>query len=352
MAILVTGGAGFIGSNFILDWTAANNEPVINLDKLTYAGNLRNLDGLGLSNHYAFVHGGIEDTVIVGEILRRNGVRAVVNFAAESHVDRSIHGPSAFIETNVVGTMHLLEAVRAYWSTLSKAGREMFRFLHVSTDEVYGSLDPGAAPFTEQHPFRPNSPYAASKAASDHLVRSYHETYGLPVLTTNCSNNYGPFHFPEKLIPLIIHNALSGKPLPVYGDGQQVRDWIHVKDHCAALRRVLEAGRPGETYNIGGRSEMANLDVVRTVCGLLDMARPRDDDRSYDSQIVHVADRPGHDRRYAIDASKIERELGWAAAMSFAAGIAKTVDWYLANPDWVANVTSGAYRVWIEKQYA
>ncbi|MDB5561697.1 MAG: dTDP-glucose 4,6-dehydratase [Hyphomicrobiales bacterium] len=352
MTILVTGGAGFIGSNFILDWLDSSSEPVVNLDKLTYAGNLANLAGCAGSNRYAFVRGGIEDDARVGEILRRNGVRAVVNFAAESHVDRSIHGPSAFIETNVVGTMHLLEAVRGYWSKLPNAGREAFRLLHVSTDEVYGSLQPGAAPFTEEHPFRPNSPYAASKAASDHLVRAYHETYGLPVLTTNCSNNYGPYHFPEKLIPLIIHNALSGKALPVYGDGQQVRDWIYVKDHCAALRCVLEAGRPGETYNVGGRSEMANIDVVLTVCSLLDSRRARTDGRSYDSQLAHVADRPGHDRRYAIDASKIERELGWGPAVSFAAGIAKTVDWYLDNPDWVANVTSGAYRSWIEKQYA
>jgi dTDP-glucose 4,6-dehydratase len=352
MTILVTGGAGFIGSNFILDWAESSSEPVVNLDKLTYAGNLENLAGLASSIRYSFVHGGIEDQLIVGEILRRHDVRAVVNFAAESHVDRSIHGPAAFIKTNVVGTLNLLEAVRGYWSTLSRIDRAAFRFLHISTDEVYGSLEPGAPPFTEQHAFRPNSPYAASKASSDHLVRSYGETYGLPVLTTNCSNNYGPYHFPEKLVPLVIHNALAGKPLPIYGDGRQVRDWLYVKDHCAAIRLVLEAGRTGETYNIGGRSEITNIDVVRTVCGLLDAARPRLDGESYESQIAFVTDRPGHDRRYAIDAGKLERELGWAPVESFASGITKTVAWYLEHPEWVANVTSGAYRSWIEKQYA
>jgi dTDP-glucose 4,6-dehydratase len=352
MTILVTGGCGFIGSNFVLDWVAAGDEPVVNLDKLTYAGNPANLASLAGSNRYRLVEAGIEDQETVAGLLAEHGVRAVVNFAAESHVDRSISGPEAFIQTNVVGTLRLLEAAKAYWLGLAGAAREGFRFLHVSTDEVYGTLGPEDAAFTEEHPFKPNSPYAASKAASDHLVRSYGETYGLPVLTTNCSNNYGPLHFPEKLIPLIIHNALAGKPLPVYGDGRQVRDWLYVSDHCAAIRRVLDAGRTGETYNIGGNNEKQNIEVVRTICGILDAERPRTDGRAYAEQIAFVTDRPGHDRRYAIDARKISRELRWAPQETFESGILKTVRWYLANPDWVAAVTSGAYRDWIARQYA
>ncbi len=351
MTILVTGGAGFIGANFIRDWRAANSEPVVNLDKLTYAGNPENLADLAAANGYSFVHAGIEDATAVAEVLRSSDIRAVLNFAAETHVDRSISGPAAFIETNVVGTGRLLEAVRTYWESLSGAARDGFRLLHVSTDEVYGSLGPDDAPFTEGHRYEPNSPYAASKAASDHLVRAYGETYGLPVLTTNCSNNYGPYHLPEKLIPLVIHNALAGKELPVYGDGRQVRDWLYVTDHCAALRLVLERGRPGETYNVGGNSEMQNIDVVRTICGILDAERPRDDGQSYAGQIRFVRDRPGHDRRYAIDASKLRRELGWQPSETFASGVAKTVRWYLDNPGWVANATSGAYRDWVAKQY-
>jgi len=352
MTILVTGGCGFIGSTFVLDWIAAHDESVINLDKLTYAGNPANLASLAGSNRYRFVEAGIEDTATVAGLLREHAVRAVVNFAAESHVDRSISGPEAFIQTNVVGTLRLLEAAKTHWAGLAGAARDGFRFLHVSTDEVYGTLGPQDAAFTEAHPFRPNSPYAASKAASDHLVRSYGETYGLPVLTTNCSNNYGPRHFPEKLIPLVIHNALAGKALPVYGDGRQVRDWLYVSDHCAAIRRVLEAGRTGETYNIGGNSEMENIEVVRTICALLDKERPRADGQAYAEQIAFVADRPGHDRRYAIDANKISRELGWAPTETFQSGILKTVRWYLENPQWVAAVTSGAYRDWVARHYA
>ncbi len=349
--ILVTGGAGFIGSNFVIDWLAAGDEPVINLDKLTYAGNLENLQGLAGDPRHRFVRADIADYDLILELLQQNRVRAVVNFAAESHVDRSIHGPEDFIQTNIVGTFRLLEAVRAYWNGLPADDKAAFRFLHVSTDEVYGSLEKEAPAFTEQHRYEPNSPYSASKAASDHLVRAYHHTYGLPVLTTNCSNNYGPYHFPEKLIPLIIHNALGGKPLPIYGDGQQIRDWLYVKDHCSAIRRVLEAGRLGETYNVGGWNEKPNLEVVHTLCAMLDELSPRADCASYASQITFVTDRPGHDRRYAIDASKLERELGWKPAETFETGIRKTVRWYLDNPQWGHNVTSGAYREWVDRQY-
>jgi len=352
MTILVTGGAGFIGSNFVLDWIDATNEPVVNLDKLTYAGNLANLASLGASNRHVFVHAGIEDGDRVRGLLAEHDVRAVVNFAAESHVDRSISGPEIFIQTNVLGTHRLLEAVRQHWGALSGEKQKDFRFLHVSTDEVYGSLGPDDAPFTETHPYQPNSPYAASKAASDHLVRAYGETYGLPVLTTNCSNNYGPYHFPEKLIPLIIHNALAGKDLPVYGDGRQVRDWLYVKDHCSAIRRVLDAGRCGHTYNVGGHNEKQNIDVVRTICAILDELRPRPDGRSYSGQITFVRDRPGHDRRYAIDASKLSKELGWMPVETFDSGIRKTVRWYLDNEAWVDAVASGAYRDWVAQQYA
>jgi dTDP-glucose 4,6-dehydratase len=351
MTILVTGGAGFIGANFVLDWLAHSDETVINLDKLTYAGNLRNLDSLANDARHQFVHGDIGDSALVARLLAEHRPRAVLNFAAESHVDRSIEGPGAFIQTNVVGTFKLLEAVRGYWSALEGEARSAFRFLHVSTDEVYGSLDSDAPGFTETHAFEPNSPYSASKAASDHLVRAWHHTYGLPVLTTNCSNNYGPYHFPEKLIPLVIHNALAGKALPIYGDGQQIRDWLYVLDHCRAIRRVLEAGKPGETYNVGGCNEKANIDVVRTLCTLLDELRPRADGQSYAAQMSFVADRPGHDRRYAIDAGKLARELDWRPLETFETGIRKTVEWYLANAAWVENVTSGAYREWTERQY-
>jgi dTDP-glucose 4,6-dehydratase len=350
--ILVTGGAGFIGSNFVLDWLLQNDESVINLDKLTYAGNLENLAALNNDPRHLFVRGDIGDAQLVGKLLAAHRPRAVVNFAAESHVDRSIHGPEDFIETNIVGTFHLLEAVRAYWSGLADAEKSGFRFLHVSTDEVYGSLTKNDPAFRETNRYEPNSPYSASKAASDHLVRAYHHTYGLPVLTTNCSNNYGPYHFPEKLIPLMIVNALAGKPLPVYGDGQQIRDWLYVKDHCSAIRRVLEKGRLAEVYNIGGWNEKANLDIVYTVCALLDELRPRPDGKSYREQIAFVTDRPGHDRRYAIDARKIERELGWKPVETFATGIRKTVQWYLDNQDWVTHVQSGDYRHWVEKNYA
>ncbi|MBO9677064.1 MAG: dTDP-glucose 4,6-dehydratase [Acidovorax sp.] len=350
--ILVTGGAGFIGANFVLDWLACGDEPVVNLDKLTYAGNLHNLKGLQGDARHVFVQGDIGDGALVHRLLAEHQPRAIVNFAAESHVDRSIHGPADFIQTNVVGTFHLLEAARQYWQDLSAERKAAFRFLHVSTDEVYGTLTADAPAFTEAHCYEPNSPYSASKAASDHLVRAWHHTYGLPVLTTNCSNNYGPFHFPEKLIPLMIVNALAGKALPVYGDGMQVRDWLYVKDHCSAIRRVLEAGRLGETYNVGGWNEKANLDIVHTVCALLDELRPRADGQSYQTQITHVKDRPGHDRRYAIDARKIERELGWKPAETFDTGIRKTVQWYLENSEWVAGVQSGAYREWVQTQYA
>jgi dTDP-glucose 4,6-dehydratase len=351
MTILVTGGAGFIGSNFCMDWLAANEEPVINLDKLTYAGNLQNLASIAADPRHHFVHGDFADAGLVQQLLTSHKPRAVVNFAAESHVDRSIHGPAAFIETNIVGTFGLLEQVRAYWGALDASQQIAFRFLHVSTDEVYGSLARDDAAFTETHRYAPNSPYSASKAASDHLVRAYHHTYGLPVLTTNCSNNYGPFHFPEKLIPLMIVNAQAGKALPVYGDGQQVRDWLYVKDHCSAIRRVLEAGRSGEVYNIGGWNEKANLGIVHTVCDLLDELKSRADGKRYREQITFVTDRPGHDRRYAIDARKIEQELGWRPAETFESGIRKTVQWYLDHSDWVANVQSGSYREWVSKQY-
>ncbi len=352
MTILVTGGAGFIGSNFVIDWLAQHDEPVVNLDKLTYAGNLQNLASLEGNPRHRFVRGDIGDGALVGRLLAEHQVRAVLNFAAESHVDRSIEGPGAFIQTNIVGTFNLLEAVRAYWGGLEPEVRSAFRFLHVSTDEVYGSLSSEAPAFNEQNRYEPNSPYSASKAASDHLVRAYHHTYGLPVVTTNCSNNYGPYHFPEKLIPLVIHNALAGKPLPIYGDGQQIRDWLYVTDHCSAIRRVLAEGRLGETYNVGGCNEKANIDVVRTLCSILDELRPRGDGESYASQMTFVKDRPGHDRRYAIDAGKLERELGWRPAETFETGIRKTVQWYMANGEWVRDVTSGAYREWIDRQYA
>ena len=350
--ILVTGSAGFIGSNFVLDWFAQGGESVINLDKLTYAGNLENLATLKDDPRHIFVQGDIGDAALVGKLLAQHRPRAVVNFAAESHVDRSIHGPEDFIQTNIVGTFHLLEAVRAYWSGLADAEKSAFRFLHVSTDEVYGSLAKDEPAFGETRRYEPNSPYSASKAASDHLVRAYHHTYGLPVLTTNCSNNYGPYHFPEKLIPLMIVNALAGKPLPVYGDGQQIRDWLYVKDHCSAIRCVLKKGKLGEVYNVGGWNEKANLDIVHTVCALLDELQPRPNGKSYREQITFVTDRPGHDRRYAIDARKIERELGWKPVETFETGIRKTVRWYLNNQEWVHNVQSGDYRKWVEKNYA
>ncbi|MGJ7493679.1 dTDP-glucose 4,6-dehydratase [Variovorax sp. RT4R15] len=349
--ILVTGGAGFIGANFVLDWLAQSGEAVVNLDKLTYAGNLETLASLKANPGHVFVQGDIGDSALVDRLLAEHRPRAVVNFAAESHVDRSIHGPEDFVQTNVLGTFRLLESVRGYWSALPAEQKAQFRFLHVSTDEVYGSLSATDPAFTEENKYEPNSPYSASKAASDHLVRSWHHTYGLPVLTTNCSNNYGPFHFPEKLIPLMIVNALAGKPLPVYGDGMQVRDWLYVKDHCSAIRRVLEAGRLGETYNVGGWNEKPNIEIVNTVCALLDELRPRADGMSYRELISYVTDRPGHDRRYAIDARKLEKELGWKPAETFDTGIRKTVEWYLANGEWVRNVQSGAYREWVEKQY-
>lgn len=349
--ILVTGGAGFIGANFVQEWFSGSAEPVINLDKLTYAGNPDNLASIKEHAGHIAVHGDIGDRALVSKLLDAHKPRAVVNFAAESHVDRSIHGPEDFIQTNIVGTFHLLDAVRAYWDGLGAEEKAAFRFLHVSTDEVYGSLAKNDPAFTETNRYEPNSPYSASKAASDHLVRAYHHTYGLPVLTTNCSNNYGPFHFPEKLIPLCIHNALGGRPLPIYGDGQQIRDWLYVKDHCSAIRRVLEAGMLGEVYNVGGWNEKSNLEVVETLCAILDELAPRADGQSYRCQITFVADRPGHDRRYAIDATKIERELGWKPAETFDTGIRKTVQWYLDNQRWVHNVTSGAHREWLGVQY-
>ena len=352
MTILVTGGAGFIGGNFVLDWLAEPQaEPVVNLDQLTYAGNLETLASLSGDSRHVFVHGDMADAALVSRLLAQHQPRAVLNFAAESHVDRSISGPEAFVQTNVMGSFKLLEAVRAYWGGLAGGAQQAFRFLQVSTDEVYGSLGPGEAAFTESHRYQPNSPYSASKAASDHLVRAYHHTYGLPVLTTNCSNNYGPFHFPEKLIPLMIVNALAGKPLPVYGDGMQIRDWLYVKDHCSAIRRVLEAGRLGEVYNVGGWNEKANIEIVHTVCDLLDELQPRADGHSYRGQITHVTDRPGHDRRYAIDARKLHDELGWKPLETFDTGIRLTVRWYLDHPGWVARVQSGAYREWVQAQY-
>jgi dTDP-glucose 4,6-dehydratase len=350
--IIVTGGAGFIGANFVLAWINLGLGKVVNLDKLTYAGNLENLREVQHDPNYAFVHGDIADQALLSKLLAEHQPRAVLNFAAESHVDRSIHGPEDFIQTNVVGTFHLLQEVRAYWSGLSADDQAAFRFLHVSTDEVYGSLGKHDAPFTEQHAYAPNSPYSASKAASDHLVRAYHHTYKLPTLTTNCSNNYGPHHFPEKLIPLIIHNALKGKPLPIYGNGQQIRDWLYVEDHCAAIRRVLEAGKPGEVYNVGGWNEKPNLEVVKTLCRILDAKQPRKDGQSYVNQITFVEDRPGHDQRYAIDASKLANELGWKPQETFETGIEKTVNWYLDHQDWVENVTSGEYLNWVATHYS
>ena len=352
MTILVTGGAGFIGSNFVLDWLEQCNEPVVNLDLLTYAGNLENLKELEGDPRYQFTFGNIGDRELVTQLLQDTRPRAVINFAAESHVDRSIHGPGDFIQTNIVGTFNLLESVRGYWNDLPDGEKANFRFLHVSTDEVYGSLTKEDPPFSETNQYEPNSPYSASKAASDHLVRAWHHTYGLPVLTTNCSNNYGPYHFPEKLIPLCILNALNGKPLPIYGDGQQIRDWLYVKDHCSAIRRVLESGQLGETYNVGGWNEKANLDVVNTLCAILDELKPREDGQSYATQITFVQDRPGHDRRYAIDARKLEKELGWKPQETFETGIRKTVQWYLDHQEWVSHVTSGEYREWVEVHYA
>ena len=349
--ILVTGGAGFIGANFVLDWLSASSEALVNLDKLTYAGNAETLASLKGDERHHFVVGDIGDKALVAKLLSMHQPRAIIHFAAESHVDRSIHGPEAFIETNVTGTFRLLEATLAYWKGLSEPTKQAFRFVHISTDEVYGSLGPNDAPFTETHAHQPNSPYSASKAAADHLVRAYHHTYGLPVLTTNCSNNYGPYHFPEKLIPLMIVNALAGKALPVYGDGLQIRDWLYVTDHCAAIRRVLEAGRVGEVYNIGGNNECTNIAIVKQICDLLNKLRPRQDGKSYAEQITHVTDRPGHDRRYAIDAAKIERELGWKPTETFETGLRKTVEWVLDNPQWIANVQSGAYREWLKKHY-
>ncbi|MFC0350949.1 dTDP-glucose 4,6-dehydratase [Undibacterium danionis] len=348
--ILVTGGAGFIGANFVLNWLAQSDEAIINVDKLTYAGNLNNLASLKNDARHIFVHADINNREVLRGLLQEHQPRAVVHFAAESHVDRSIHGPAAFIETNVNGTFSLLESVRAYWQALPEQEKNAFRFLHVSTDEVYGSLEANDPPFTETTAYAPNSPYSASKAASDHLVRAYHHTYGLPTLTSNCSNNYGPLHFPEKLIPLVITNARAGKDLPIYGDGSQVRDWLYVSDHCAAIRRVLEAGRPGETYNIGGWNEKTNMNVVHSICDLLDELQPKVSG-SYRDQIRHVKDRPGHDKRYAIDARKIERELGWKPAESFETGLRKTVSWYLANDAWTEQVLSGEYKNWIDLQY-
>jgi dTDP-glucose 4,6-dehydratase len=348
--IVVTGGAGFIGSNFVLQWLAERNTPIVVLDKLTYAGNLENLSGVTSNPRFSFVCADIVDGERVSELLNQRRPRAIVHFAAESHVDRSILGPGEFVRTNIEGTFRLLEAARSYWGSMEGEEKEAFRFLHVSTDEVYGALSPTDPAFTESTPYAPNSPYSASKAASDHLVRAYFHTYGLPVLTTNCSNNYGPHHFPEKLIPLIIHNCLQGKPLPVYGDGQQIRDWLYVEDHCRGIRTVLEQGVLGQTYNIGGRQEMANLDVVKTVCAILDELAPTD--RPHSDLITFVKDRPGHDRRYAMNIDKIERELGWRPQETFVSGIRKTVQWYLDHQPWVQNVTSGAYREWIGTQYA
>lgn len=350
-AILVTGGAGFIGANFVLDWIAASDAAVVNLDKLTYAGNPSNLESVRRHPRHVFVRGDIGDAALLAQLLTQHRPRAIVHFAAESHVDRSIHGPAEFVQTNVVGTFTLLESARAYWQTLPEAERGVFRFLHVSTDEVYGSLAPDDPPFRETTPYAPNSPYAASKAASDHLVRAYHHTYGLPTLTTNCSNNYGPYQFPEKLIPLMILNALDGKPLPVYGDGLNVRDWLYVGDHCEAVRLVLERGHVGETYNIGGRSEKTNMEVVKTICEILDELRPSPRVTSHESLITFVKDRPGHDRRYAMDAARIARELGWRPRQTFAEGIRRTVEWYLDNLDWVQGVKTGAYQQWMDVNY-
>ncbi len=347
--ILVTGGAGFIGANFVLDWLGQDAEPVLNLDLLTYAGNLGNLASVKDDARHLFVRGDIGDRALVASLLATHRPRAIVNFAAETHVDRSIHGPAAFVETNIVGTFALLDVARAHHASLAPQERTQFRFLHVSTDEVFGSLGPRDAGFSEATAYAPNSPYSASKAAADHLVRAYHHTYALPVLTTNCSNNYGPRQFPEKLIPLMVHHAIAGKPLPVYGDGGNVRDWLYVGDHCAAIRAVLERGRPGETYNVGGNAERTNLEVVETMCRILDEQRPG---RDYRGQIAFVKDRPGHDRRYAIDAAKIQRELGWAPSETFETGLARTVRWYLDNDAWLAAVTSGEYHKWVSLNYA
>ena len=352
MTILVTGAAGFIGSNFVLDWFDYSNENVVSFDLLTYAGNLENLSSLKRHPHHCFIKGNIGDRELISQVLKKHQVRAVVNFAAESHVDRSIYGPGDFIETNIVGTYNLLESVRAYWDDLDEISKKAFKFLHVSTDEVYGSLKTSDSAFNEKNRYEPNSPYSASKASSDHLVRAWHHTYQLPVLTTNCSNNYGPYHFPEKLIPLCILNALNGKSLPIYGDGQQIRDWLYVKDHCSAIRTVLERGRLGETYNVGGWNEKTNLDVVKTLCSIIDELKPKSNGAKYEAQIIYVKDRPGHDRRYAIDASKIEFELNWRPKETFETGIRKTVEWYLANQDWVNHVVSGEYKNWVQKQYS
>ncbi|OWV89205.1 dTDP-glucose 4,6-dehydratase [Rhizobium sp. R635] len=352
MTILVTGGAGFIGSNFILQWLINKNQRIVNLDKLTYAGNLENLSAIEGDPRYKFVRADIGDAEMVSDILRSENVKSVINFAAESHVDRSIASPEQFIQTNLVGTFNLLEASRTFFDELDGEAKSGFRFLHVSTDEIFGTLGPNDPPFDEETPIRPNSPYSATKAGSDHLVRSYFETYKLPALITNCSNNYGPRHFPEKLIPLIIHRALKGEQLPVYGDGKQIRDWLYVDDHCEAIRNVLEHGTPGQTYNIGGNNEITNLDVVNKICALLDDLSPREDRQSYVSQVSFVTDRPGHDRRYAINATKIRHELGWSPKETFESGLRKTVLWYLANSQWTENVTSGEYRQWIDRQYA
>ena len=352
MTILVTGGAGFIGSNFIQSWCKLCEEPVVNLDKLTYAGNLENLSSLIANAGYSFQHGDINDGKLLQDLLTTHRPRAILHLAAESHVDRSISGPADFIETNILGTFRLLESTHAYWSELPVHERGAFRFIHVSTDEVYGSLNPQDAEFTEQHPYSPNSPYSASKASSDHLVRAYFHTYGLPTIITNCSNNYGPYQFPEKLIPLFINNALSLKPLPIYGDGMQIRDWLHVEDHCSALRCILEKGTAGETYNIGGLNEKANIEITMALCSVLDNQQPRDDGEAYSKLITHVKDRPGHDRRYAVNADKIRSELGWAPVETFETGLVKTVQWYLANQHWLKNVISGQYRHWVERQYA
>ena len=351
MTILVTGAAGFIGSNFVLDWFDNSQEDVVSIDILTYAGNLENLSSLDGNSHHHFIRGNISDRALVSEILNKYQIRAIVNFAAESHVDRSIHGPGDFIDTNIVGTYNLLESVRSYWNDLDANSQKAFRLLHVSTDEVYGSLSQNEPAFSEKNRYEPNSPYSASKAASDHLVRAWYHTYDLPVLTTNCSNNYGPLHFPEKLIPLCILNALNGKSLPIYGDGQQIRDWLYVKDHCSAIRAVLEKGQLGETYNVGGWNEKTNLDVVKTLCSILDELRPKTDGTKYETQITFVKDRPGHDKRYAIDATKLERELSWKPKETFETGIRKTVEWYLNNQDWVSHVMSGEYKSWVQKQY-
>ena len=352
MAILVTGAAGFIGSNFVLDWLSQSQEEVISLDSLTYAGNLENLSTLDNNPHHHFIQGNIGDRDLMSILLKKHHIQAVIHFAAESHVDRSIDSPDDFIETNIVGTYRLLESARVYWVDLDETSKKAFRFLHVSTDEVYGSLDEKDSSFTESHRYEPNSPYSASKAASDHLVRAWSHTYGLPVLTTNCSNNYGPYQFPEKLIPLCILNALQGKAIPIYGDGKQIRDWLYVKDHCTAIREVLNKGRVGETYNVGGMHEKTNLEVVETLCTILDELKPKIDGKSYRDQITFVKDRPGHDRRYAIDASKLKNELGWKPQETFESGLHKTVLWYLEHQGWVNRIVSGEYHQWVQKQYS